>query len=144
MTSRAPDHRDADLVLRVYELRREPVMRESRDAINRDFWPADEAAVLAVLQPDHPLNRAWRQVSTYWEMVYGMARHGIVPTDYLLESNAEGLLLYAKVEPHLAAIRAATSPRALLNAQWIAGTGDVAAAVMKTFRDRVAKRLAAR
>ena len=31
----APDHRDAELMLRVYELRREPVMRESAGRAGR-------------------------------------------------------------------------------------------------------------
>jgi hypothetical protein len=141
MSKSAPDHHDADLVLRIYDLRREPVMRESRDTILRDFWPRDEQEALAILQPEHPLNRAWRQTTTYWEMVYGMARHGVVHTDFLLENNGEGLFLFARVEPYLARIRAATSPRALKNAEWIAASGDLGQAIMTTFRGRVAKKL---
>ena len=141
MSKTAPDHHDAELVLKIYDLRREAVMRESRDAINRDFWPRDEKEALAILQPEHPLNRAWRQTTTYWEMVYGMAKNGVVHTEFLLESNGEGLLLFARVEPHLAAIRAATSPRALRNAEWIAGSGDLAKAIMTTFRGRIQKKL---
>ena len=141
MSKSAPDHHDAELVLKIYDLRREAVMRESRDAINRDFWPRDEKEALAILQPEHPLNRAWRQTTTYWEMVYGMAKNGVVHTEFLLESNGEGLLLFARVEPHLAAIRAATSPRALRNAEWIAGSGDLAKAIMTTFRSRIQKKL---
>jgi hypothetical protein len=141
MSKSAPDHHDAELVLKIYDLRREAVMRESRDAINRDFWPRDEKEALAILQPEHPLNRAWRQTTTYWEMVYGMAKNGVVHTEFLLESNGEGLLLFARVEPHLAAIRAATSPRALRNAEWIAGSGDLAKAIMTTFRGRIQKKL---
>jgi hypothetical protein len=140
MSKHAPDHHDADLVLRVYDLRREAVMRESRDAINKDFWPRNEAEALAILQPDHPLNRAWRQTTTYWEMVYGMAKHGVVHTDYLLESNGEGLFLFARVEPYLAALRSKTSPRTLKNAEWIASSGELATAIMTTFRARVASR----
>ena len=41
---------------------------------------------------DHPLNVAFRQVTGYWEMVYGMARHGIVHADFLVENNGEGLI----------------------------------------------------
>ncbi len=141
MSKSAPDHHDADLVLRIYDLRRESVMRESRDTILRDFWPRDEQEALAILQPEHPLNRAWRQTTTYWEMVYGMARHGVVHTDFLLESNGEGLFLFARVEPYLARIRAATSPRALKNAEWIASSGDLGKAIMTTFRGRIAKKL---
>ena len=74
MLKDAPDHLDADLILKLYELRREAVMREARDALTHDFWPKNAKEAVAVLQHDHPLNRAYRQVSTYWEMVYRMAR----------------------------------------------------------------------
>ncbi|MGC6489645.1 MAG: DUF4760 domain-containing protein [Planctomycetota bacterium] len=140
MSKHAPDHHDADLVLRLYDLRREPVMRESRDAINADFWPQRAEEAVAVLSPEHPLNRAYRQTSTYWEMVYGMAKHGIVHTDYLLENTGEGMLLYAKVEPFLAPLRAAAHPRVFKNAEWVARSGEFADAVVQRFRDVIAAR----
>lgn len=144
MSKAAPDHHDAELILKVYDLRREAVMRTSRDAINRDYWPRNADEALAVLAPDHPLNAAYRQTSTYWEMVYGMAKHGVVHTDFLLESNGEGLLLFARVEPYLDAIRAKTSPRAFRNAEWIANSGDLSRAILTTFRGRVQARLGAK
>ena len=140
MSKHAPDHHDADLVLKLYDLRREPVMRASRDAINAEFWPATSEEAVAVLSADHPLNRAYRQTSTYWEMVYGMAKHGIVNTDYLLENTAEGMLLFAKVEPYLEAMRDASHPRIFQNAAWAAKSGDVGAAVLQRFRDQIAAR----
>lgn len=81
MTKSTPDHHDAELVIKLYDLRREAVMRESRDAINAEYWPKDVDEAAAILARDHPLNRAYRQVSTYWEMVFGMAKHGIVHAD---------------------------------------------------------------
>ena len=144
MTKSAPDHHDAELVLRIYDLRREPVMRESRDAVLSEYWPRNEAEAVAIVQPDHPLNRAFRQTSTYWEMVYGMAKHGVVHAEFLLDSNAEGLLLFARVEPYLAAIRAASSPRAFQKAEWIASSCELGQTLMTAFRARVQKKLAAR
>lgn len=138
MSKHAPDHHDADLVLRLYDLRREPVMRESRDAINAKYWPKDAAEAKAVLAADHPLNRAYRQTSTYWEMVYGMAKHGIVHNDYLLENTGEGMFLYAKVEPYLEEMRAASHPRIFQNAEWVANSGEFAGVVLQRFRDRIA------
>ena len=140
MSKHAPDHHDADLVLKLYDLRRESVMRTSRDTINADFWPTSAEDAVAVLSADHPLNRAYRQTSTYWEMVYGMAKHGIVNTDYLLENTAEGMLLYAKVEPYLRPMREASHPRIFQNAEWAAKSGDVGAAVLQRFRDQIAAR----
>jgi hypothetical protein len=141
MSKPAPDHHDAELVLKIYDLRREAVMRESRDAVNRDYWPRNEAEALAILQPEHPLNRAYRQTSTYWEMVYGMARHGVVHAEFLLESNGEGLFLFAKVQPYLAAIRKATSPRAFQKAEWISTEVDLGRTLLQMFRARVEKKL---
>jgi hypothetical protein len=106
----APDHHDADLVLKRYDLRREAVMRESLNAIDSGFWPRNAEEAVAVTTSKHPLNVAFRQTSGYWEMVFDMARHGIIHADFLVENNEGGLFLYAKVEPYLAQIRAATSP----------------------------------
>ena len=141
MQKESPDHLDADLVLKIYDLRRESVMRESRDAINRDYWPRTAEEALEVLRQDHPLNRAFRQTSTYWEMVYGMARHGIVHADFLAENSGEGLLLFVRVEPYLAQLRAASSPRAFRNAEWIANNTEMGRTISQGFRARVAQAL---
>jgi hypothetical protein len=137
-----PDHHDAELVLHLYELRREPVMRESRHAINRTFWPASLDDVLAVIKPDHPLNAAFRQVGSYWEMAYGMAKHGVVHTDFLLESAGEGLFLFARVEPFLAEYRQAVSPRAFVNAEWVSTNSEMGRQLTGHFRNRVQQAMA--
>lgn len=93
---------------------------------------------------DHPLNRVYRQVSTYWEMVYRMARYGIVHGDFLVENNAEGLLLYARVEPYLGEIRAATSARSFQSAEWVAKDVPMGRVIAEHMRERVRKTLAAK
>lgn len=121
MTMEKPDHHDAELVLKVYELRREAVMRESRDALTRQFWPKSYEDFAALTKPDHPMNAALRQVGTYWEMVYGMVKHGIVHPGYFLESNGEGLFLFAKLAPYLERYRKeAVSPNAFRSTEWVA------------------------
>lgn len=137
-----PDHHDADLVLKLYDLRREPVMRESRDAIRRQFLPRSAADVLAVAQREHPLNAAFRQVSTYWEMVFGMGRHGIIEPNFLAENSGEGLVLFAKVEPFLGDYRATAGPRAFRNAEWMATQCETGREMFAGVRDRVARQRA--
>jgi hypothetical protein len=144
MLKENPDHLDADLLLKIYDLRREPVLRESRDALTRDFWPRNADEALAVLRPDHPLNRQWRQVVGYWEMVYSMARHGVIHGDFLLESNGEGLFLFARVESYLPALRAASSPRTLRNTEWVATETSMGRTLLEYFRKRVTDILASR
>jgi hypothetical protein len=142
ITKDYPDHHDAEIVLKLYELRREPVMRESRTAINTQFFPASFDDVAAVLKPDHPLNAAYRQTGTYWEMVYGMAKHGVLHTEFMLESCGEGLFLYARMEPFIKQLRE-TQPFAFLNAEWVAANSPRAKGAMELFRKRVAARAAA-
>ena len=139
-----PDHHDADLIIKLYELRREPVMRESRSAINRQFWPASAEDALAVLKSDHPLNAAFRQVSGYWEMAYGMARHGIVHAEYLVENNTEGMFFFARVQPYVEAIRAVSATPVLVSTQWVAEETVTGRTLFAAFRARVEKALASR
>lgn len=141
MTKDAPDHLDADLILKLYDLRRESALREARVDLTRDFLPKNAKEAVAVLKTDHPLNRAYRQVSTYWEMVYRMARHGIIHGDFLVENNGEGLLLYARVEPYLAEIRAAGNPASFQNAEWVATEVPMGRTVAARMRARVKKEL---
>ena len=144
MIKDAPDHHDAELVLRLYEIRRESSLREARSMLAKQFLPGSLDEALAITKADHPGNQAWRQVGSYWEMAYGMARHGIVNPDYLVEFNGEGLYLYAKIQPWLAEIRAASFPSAFTNAEWLATHSEAGAQVFTIFRSRVEKALAAR
>jgi hypothetical protein len=139
MAKTTPDHHDAELLIQVYDLRREAVMRQSRQAIQREFWPKAWDDVLAVTRPDHPLNAAYRQTGTYWEMVYSFARHGIVHPAFWLENNGEGLFLFAKIEPFLDKVREAGNPAAFRNAQWVARECPEGRALYERIKARVAK-----
>jgi len=125
-----PDHHDAELVLRLYELRRDPVMRDSRDAMFTKFMPKTYDDLKAVATNNaNPLNAAYRQTTSYWEMVYGMAKHGILHTDFLMESAGEGLYLYAKALPWLDKLRADTNrPQLFQNYEWVVNNSAVAKA----------------
>lgn len=138
----APDHHDAELVLRLYELRRDPVMRESRDSLNAQFLPKTFEDVAAIVKADHPLNRAYRQVSTYWEMAYGLMKHGTLNPDLGMESNGEGMLLLAKVWPWLDRIQTELNPRAFRNAQWVATQTEAGQRVFAIFQARIEKQRA--
>lgn len=117
-----PDHHDAELVLKAYELRREPLLRDARKAITMDWWPKSLDDLKAIANWDHPQNSSFRQVTSYWELVYGMARHGIVHAEYMADSaGGEAFIILAKVHPWLADFRAQTAgPRFLRNTEWMA------------------------
>ncbi len=138
MIKEYPDHHDADLVLRAYDLRREPVLREARKAIVLDWWPKSLEDVKAIADWAHPQNGWFRQVTSYWELVYGMARHGIVHSEYMADSaGGEGLIILAKVWPWLAEFRSAAGPRFLRNTEWIATETETGRELFSRLKDRV-------
>jgi len=139
-----PDHHDADLLLKVYDLRREALLREARRAILRDFWPKSWSDLQEVLKAEHPLNAHYRQVGTYWEMVYSFARYAVVHPGFWLETNGEGLFLFAKVEPFLPQLREANGPAVLRNAEWVAHECAEGRVIYERIKGRVAKLAAAR
>jgi len=142
MAKKKPNHADAELVLKLYDLRREAVMRESRKTMG-SWLPRTFEDVLAVTKLDDPRNAAWRQVSSYFEMAFGFARHGIVPADFLAEHVGEGLFFYAKIEPHLKEFRKQVSPTAFRNAEWLVKKSAAAQERMEIIRKRVAGMIAA-
>ncbi len=137
MSKEKPDYQDADLILKLYELRREAVMRESRNTINGKFWPKSYEDIQAITKPEHPMNAAFRQTATYWEMVYGIAKHGIVNVDFLMESNGEGIFLYSKVLPFLEQFRKDFSPLAFQNAEWITKHSAAGLRLLEMFQTRI-------
>ena len=139
MFKERPDHHDAELVLKLYDLRREAVMRESRNNILRQFWPKNYEEFIAVTQLEHPLNAAWRQTTSDWEMAYGMAKHGIVNPDYLAENSGEGMFIFARVHPYLAQFRKDVSPTAFQNAEWIATNCETGKRMFAFMQGRVKK-----
>jgi hypothetical protein len=133
-----PDHHDAELVIKLYELRRDPVLRDSRHAVNQ-WFPKTFDDVVAVTKSDHPQNAAFRQVAGYWDMAFGMARHGVIHPDFLAEFSGEGLWFYARLERFVGEFRAMTNARAFRNAEWAANNTEMGKDMMPYYRERIAK-----
>ncbi|MFP5262978.1 MAG: hypothetical protein ACLGJB_13830 [Blastocatellia bacterium] len=106
MTSeKRPTYEDAQLILRLYELRREGKMREARDWFIREFFPENIEDFMAILAPGNPHNARFRMVATYWDMAASFAVRGPLDADLLLESAGELVLVWAKVAPFIAEAR---------------------------------------
>ncbi len=131
------DHTDAELILRLYDLRREAVMRQARSDLFVKFHPRSFEDVQAVLKPDHPLNVAYRMVSSYWEMAAGFVKHGILHADLFAENCGEGLFLYAKMEPYLDRLRREYSPTAYVNLEFVLRKSDEAMRRLELVRKRL-------
>jgi len=99
---------DADLILKLYDLRREPVMREARKYVF-DFAPQSIDDVMAVLGNFSSKENAYmRQVFGYWGMAASLVLRGALNEDLARDNFTEMLFVYAKFEPFLAEIRKRT------------------------------------
>ena len=97
---------DAEIILKLYDLRRETVMRQARAWVVGEFWPATADEYYGVaLNPADPHSAFVRQVLTYWEMAAALVLHGSVSAELFVDCNAEGFFLLAKFAPILDAIR---------------------------------------
>jgi len=97
---------DAEIILKLYELRTEAVLRQARAWMTGEFWPNTPEDFFAVAQnPRDPHNAFFRQVTTYWEMAAAMVLHGAVSVELFVDCNAEGFFLLAKFAHILEAIR---------------------------------------
>jgi hypothetical protein len=97
---------DAEIILRLYELRTEAEMRKARAWMTGEFWPASADDYFGVANnPADPHNPWLRQVLTYWEMAAAMVLHGAVSAELFVDCNGEGFYLLAKFAPILDAIR---------------------------------------
>ena len=98
----------AGLLLKLFELRTEPALRQARGWFNFEFHPSSSEEVLRVwLGPGHE-SAPYRMVTSYWDMAASLVTQGAIPATMFNASNTEHFALYAKLRPFLAEIRAIT------------------------------------
>jgi len=95
------------LNLRLFELRREPVLREARDWFLREFNPESFAEVVAAFTSDR--NASLRMVLGYWDMAASLVTSGAIDAESFLAAHGEIFVTLGKVQPFLAEIRQASN-----------------------------------
>jgi hypothetical protein len=97
MESQIATHNDADIILKLYDLRREALLRKARNWMVMEFSPKNAEEFMAVISvPNTQENAYFRQVISYWEMAASLVIHGAVKSDLFLDSNGEGMYIIAK------------------------------------------------
>jgi hypothetical protein len=93
----------ATLILKLFELRREPVLREARAWFLREFNPQtfEEALDLA----GGPRNDWFRMVMGYWDMASSFVVHGAIDAEMFRAANTEMVATFAKIEPFIVRLR---------------------------------------
>ena len=116
----------ASLLLKLYELRTEPTLRQARAWFTFEFHPSSAKDVLTTwLGPGHE-SAPYRMVTSYWDMAASLVTQGAIPVEMFNAANTEHFGLYAKLRPYLKDVRVATKyPDYLIHIERIAtAAGD--------------------
>jgi hypothetical protein len=99
-------HEQADLMLRLYDMRREPRLREAREWFAGNFYPASFDDVKRVCPPGSRENTNMRMVISYWEMVSSIVNRGLIDEEFFFENSGEQWMVWERVKPVIAGWRA--------------------------------------
>ncbi len=124
MSTQATTH-DAELILKLYDLRREPVMREARTFMAQ-FMPSSLEDLLKLAMAFGTKEQAYlRQVCGYWEMAASLVNRGALNRDLALDNYGEMFFVYAKIQPYLEDVRQRMgSPELLRGVQQLAESSE--------------------
>ena len=95
-------YKDADLILKLYDLRREKTMRDARNWFFT-FNPQGPQDFIDVLTSDK--SGLYRMVISYWDMACSFVNNGALDAQMFNDANGEHMFVYAKLEPFLPALR---------------------------------------
>jgi hypothetical protein len=99
---------DAQLVMQLYDLRREPEMRKARAWWFNEFWPQSADDFLKITFAMGTQENNWlRQVHGYWTMAASFVLHGALNADLFIQPAVSGemFVAFAKVHPFLKELR---------------------------------------
>lgn len=96
----------AQLNLHLFELRREPVLREARAWFLSDFNPESFDELVAIASG--PRNPSFRMVLGYWDMAASLVTSGAIDAEAFRAAHGEIFLAFSKINRFLAEIRVAT------------------------------------
>jgi hypothetical protein len=136
-----PDHGDAQIVLQLYDFRREAQMREARKFIVGEWWPQNADEVIKIVNSFGTVeNQHFRQVFSFWEMASSLVHRGVLNGDLFDDWSNELYFCFAKIKPFLKQVRESTgSPKMYSNIERITQRTPESQEKLKTVEARVKK-----
>ena len=93
-----------DLILKLYDLRREAVMRKAREWYSKEFHPQSASDVINVIRGEH--GAYFRMVTSYWEMAASFVNNGAIDWKMFMDANpGEPVNVFVKLYPYLEELR---------------------------------------
>ncbi len=93
----------AELILKLYDLRREAKMREARNWLLSFFPESAQDIMQAIINPE--TSAYYRMVTSYWDMAASFVNHGAIDEEMFADAHGEHVLIFSKIEPFLAELR---------------------------------------
>ena len=117
----SPDHFDAELLLRLYELRREEKLRRAREWMIGKFHADSVEELERQCPPGSEENAFYRMVVSYWDMAASLVNHGLLKEDLFFENTMEFWMIWEKVRHVAPGLREARkNPLAWKNLEMLA------------------------
>jgi hypothetical protein len=133
---------DAQLIMQLYDLRREPEMRKARNWWVTGFWPESADDFLKVgWAMGTPENNWLRQVTGYWSMAASFVLQGALSEELFIQPAVSGemFVIFAKVHPFLKDLREKLGdPEAFANIEKVIGGSKYGRERLKFMLKRVA------
>ena len=101
---------EANLILKLYEMRRDEEFRKARQWFDTEFNPQSAQDIMDIVSGSFSDSAYFRMVLTYWEMVAALVNYGSIDANLIHTTNVEHLRYYAKIEPFMEEIRKITGP----------------------------------
>lgn len=102
-----PTYDDANLILRLYEMRRDARMRDARQWYTATFKPKKWEELATLVPPGSPEHASFRMVVSYWDMVASFVVTGVLNKELFFQSGRELLVVFERMKPVLPGIRQA-------------------------------------
>lgn len=102
-----PDHHDAELLIRLYDLRREEKLRQAREWFIGKFNAATFEEMLQKYPHGSQENAYLRMAASYWDMAASIVSHGLINEEFFFENSSEYWIFWQKLKPLAPAARAA-------------------------------------
>ena len=89
---------NAQLLLQIYDMRREEKLRKARAWLIGNFWAEDMKGFAELCPLGSETNASFRQVTSYWDMVAAIVNRGMLDEDLFFETTMEALLVWLRAK----------------------------------------------
>jgi len=115
-----PTQQDAQLILKLYELRRDPEMRRARAFMLSEFSVKSWDEMRPHYMTGTEIDRHFRMATSYWEIVAAFVNRGLLDEDLFFDTHGEGLVIWNKIKGIIPEARKHVRPTYLWNLERMA------------------------